>query len=216
MNPEEKQEATDSTQTVADRMRWKMQGESEEVDEEDYNLTEGGLQVAMQALYSNSTRTHEQTGMAIGTISGDPTRHKISHVLISACARIFRSRMTQLSWWLRNTFVDSMKMATLDLEDENIKTVIYKVIINVFKELIEEKCISEVITQSSSDAVCTSKNVDSSASKMATTVFDSPTVVFIMVERLQRQADQLVSQAVEHVGDRIAMEARSVTIWWKL
>lgn len=43
---------------------------------------------------------------------------------------------------------------------------------------------------------------------MAKKLFNSPSVIYIMVDRLQCQDGQVVSHAVEHVKDRISTEAK--------
>lgn len=72
-------------------------------------------------------------------------------------------------------------MAALDLEDKDVKTVFYKLILHVFSVLIDDKRFRDVITQSSSEAVYKDENVHRIATNMSTTIFDSPSVITFMV-----------------------------------
>lgn len=56
-----------------------------------------------------------------------------------------------------NTFVDALNITALDLAGEEVNTDFYKVILNVFKELMENKRIRYVITQSALEASSTKK-----------------------------------------------------------
>lgn len=107
-----------------------------------------------------------------------------------------------------DTLVDELNMKALDMYDDDVKTDIYKLIINPFKKLIDQNRIYYGITQYALDAVCTENNAYRVVSKMETNFFDSRSVISIMVQSLQIQAYQVVLQAVEHVNGHIIMEAR--------
>lgn len=133
-------------------------------------------------------RKQKSTEPVVGTQAGGQHSGNSDRGLTIILSIVSKSRTKQLVRQLK-TFIDALNMPALDLEEEDVKTEFYKVIRHVSKELIDDKRIREVNTKYASEAVCTNDNVDSIASKMATTFLDSPSVIYVMVIRLQLQSN---------------------------
>lgn len=107
---------------------------------------------------------------------------------------------------VEDNFGDALKMTSIDLEEESVKEYFYTIIPHSFKELIDDIRIGDIIKQGISSSMCTER-IQTESQLKGQFVFVFKLVIYVMVEGLKRQADDIVSKVVEHVQDRIAMEA---------
>lgn len=102
-------------------------------------------------------------------------------------------------------------MTVMDLDDEFVKKVFCKVVQNVVTEILDFRLIQNNITDAVMQKVCLALHMDIIADRLATVVFDSQLMMCLLVRRLQPQADQVVSQALEQVQECIEMAAQDVS-----
>lgn len=97
---------------------------------------------------------------------------------------------------VEETLLDGLTMAATDLPDCNVENNFYRLQHSIMSNIFDEAGVRDALFQMATNILCSNKNIGGIATVMKVKFFQSDEVMDIMVNRMQIQADSVVSQAI--------------------
>lgn len=113
---------------------------------------------------------------------------------------------------VEDTCLDALMMTTTKLEDGDSERELYHVLYLVSTNIHNDSRVRSLLSEMASSSLCSIENINKVAAIMTVKFFDSGAVLEIMVQRMQRQADQVVTQAIQNAQSNVAMAARGIDL----